>query len=226
MSPTSTINEATLSRSLDPAMVYPYIEILEKTNQQLGLWTNPYGVMVGVLSFLVGLLAIGVAWMIWRQGKEFREQFEKKSDELLCEWKNRADAELQQVIDGVTPILDQQIAEKMKSIEEQERASASGVNDLLNDAKDELSKLKKAKENLENPFVVSTSPFADRYNLARKQDYSVCEECGTLFSEKIPRSWSKMSFANSMHSFSDTVSGFSLYSQTLCHKCRKEKGSI
>ena len=33
--------------------IQSYIEILEKTNQQLSLWSNPYSFITAALSFLV-----------------------------------------------------------------------------------------------------------------------------------------------------------------------------
>jgi len=55
-----------------------YVEILEKTNQQLGLWTNPYGLMVTVLTFFVTILAVVVAWAIYRQGADYKKKLEEQ----------------------------------------------------------------------------------------------------------------------------------------------------
>src|SRR5438876_432242 len=49
-----------------------YREILEKTNNQLGLWTNPYGIMIGALGALFAVGAIVVGVLIWRQGQDYR----------------------------------------------------------------------------------------------------------------------------------------------------------
>ncbi len=66
-----------------------YLDILEKTNQQLGLWSNPYGVMVAVLSFLIAVLAIVFGVILWRQGKEYQKKF----DNFLNELKKNANVE-------------------------------------------------------------------------------------------------------------------------------------
>lgn len=52
-------NELTSKPTESPEKAY--IEILEKTNSQLSVWTNPYGIMVGIVSALTAILAIGVA---------------------------------------------------------------------------------------------------------------------------------------------------------------------
>ena len=49
-----------------------YVSLLEKTNQQLGLWTNPYGVAVATLEVLFAIGAIVVALLLFRQTHEHR----------------------------------------------------------------------------------------------------------------------------------------------------------
>lgn len=62
-----------------------YVELLEKTNAQLSLWTNPYGVMVGILTLLVALLAIGSAYIILRQSSDYKQSFNKAVEGFLSE---------------------------------------------------------------------------------------------------------------------------------------------
>jgi hypothetical protein len=50
-----------------------YISMLEKTNNQLSLWWNPYGVMVAALGALFAIMAIVAAVLLWRQSREHRE---------------------------------------------------------------------------------------------------------------------------------------------------------
>ncbi len=58
-----------------------YLEIVEKTNQQLSLWYNPYGVMVGVLSLTVGLLAIGATFLVYKLSSDSKKQLQEEKDE-------------------------------------------------------------------------------------------------------------------------------------------------
>jgi len=53
-----------------------YIAMLEKTNQQLSLWYNPYAVMIGVLAVLFTVLTIVAAFALWRQSKDYRDQID------------------------------------------------------------------------------------------------------------------------------------------------------
>lgn len=59
--------------SSQSALIQNYQSILEKTNQQLSLWSNPYGVAIGILTAFIGILAILVAYAIYRNSKEQRE---------------------------------------------------------------------------------------------------------------------------------------------------------
>jgi hypothetical protein len=58
---------------LDSETIKAYQDILEKTNEQLSLWMNPYTFMVAVLALLFTILAIIAAYVIFRQGAEARQ---------------------------------------------------------------------------------------------------------------------------------------------------------
>lgn len=73
-----------------------YTSILEKTNSQLGLWTNPYGVMVGILTLILGIATIGITLIIWRSSKEQRERaqvFFQEHEKLIKERFDKEDKE-------------------------------------------------------------------------------------------------------------------------------------
>ncbi len=54
-----------------------YISILEKTNSQLNMWTNPYGLMIGILTILIALIAMGVSIVLWKNSEEQKKRTEK-----------------------------------------------------------------------------------------------------------------------------------------------------
>jgi DNA-directed RNA polymerase subunit RPC12/RpoP len=75
--PAQTQGRATTAASAGPvparqALDSIYVRLLERTNQQLSLWWNPYGVMVAVLAALFAVLAIVAAFIIFRQSREYR----------------------------------------------------------------------------------------------------------------------------------------------------------
>ncbi|MEX1014745.1 MAG: hypothetical protein WDZ80_06310 [Candidatus Paceibacterota bacterium] len=111
-----------------------YIDLLEKTNQQLSLWGNPYAIMVMVLTVLVALLAIGVTYLLWTQKREYRELFNsflKKQEKIL-----------QGQISNTKDLLDKHISEskeKVKSLKGKDRE----------EIEEEIKKMKQTRRQLE-----------------------------------------------------------------------------
>ena len=68
--------ENTIQQSLSEEQIINqnYVAILEKTNQQLGLWSNPYGIMIGGLALLIAILAIAVSIYLWWNSSEQRKE--------------------------------------------------------------------------------------------------------------------------------------------------------
>ncbi|MDQ5901512.1 MAG: hypothetical protein QG580_227 [Patescibacteria group bacterium] len=67
-----------------------YIDILEKTNQQMTLFQNPYMFIVAALTLLVTFIAIGATVILWRQSREYKktlklsiESYEKSLNEKV-----------------------------------------------------------------------------------------------------------------------------------------------
>lgn len=58
-----------------------YTQILEKTNAQLSLWWNPYGVFIAALGILFAILAILAAYLIYRQSKDYKDLLKTSIDE-------------------------------------------------------------------------------------------------------------------------------------------------
>ena len=70
-----------------------YITLLEKTNQQLSLWSNPYGVLITILSTLFTVLTVVAAVIIWRQSREQKEAFR----EALTNYENGLQENLKKI---------------------------------------------------------------------------------------------------------------------------------
>lgn len=126
-------------------MTQQYISILEKTNQQLSLWSNPYGILVTILSILFTVLTVVAAIIIWRQGKEQKEAFsealknyEKGLQENLKKIGTEAETKIQSFIDL-----------KTKEISE-----LSG--DTKKQAKKIIKDLEKEKESISSRIQFST----------------------------------------------------------------------
>ena len=99
-----------------------YIALLERTNQQLGLWTNPYGVLIASLAALFTFLTIAAAFLLYRQSREHDQRIEKfltkaqsVLDALVDQTKiqtSSAIADLQQSLSKIGPGEEKQKLEK------------------------------------------------------------------------------------------------------------------
>jgi len=54
-----------------------YMSILEKTNSQLSLWWNPYGVMIAALGVLFTVGAISVTLLLFRQSSDYQRKIDQ-----------------------------------------------------------------------------------------------------------------------------------------------------
>ena len=59
------------NNKIDSTTIY-YQTILEKTNAQLSLWGNPYGLMIGALGVLFTCLTILFAFILFRQSADYK----------------------------------------------------------------------------------------------------------------------------------------------------------
>src|SRR3989344_6578028 len=90
-----------------------YIDILEKTNQQLSLWFNPYSLMINVLGILIAVLAVVFAFILWRQGKEYKDNM----NAFLETQRRMLNVELKKVRANHKRLLEKQISEVKENLE-------------------------------------------------------------------------------------------------------------
>lgn len=64
-----------------------YIEILEKTNEQLSFWYLPYELGIGFLTLAIAVLTIAFTVILWRQSSDYN----KKLKDLLEQKKKQFD---------------------------------------------------------------------------------------------------------------------------------------
>lgn len=98
-----------------------YQQILEKTNNQLSLWTNPYGILIGILGVIITILGIGVAFVIYKQGKDAKD--------LIKESLSKHENELAKLIAEKNSYFSNIELSLNKSIEEYQQKLSSPLND-------------------------------------------------------------------------------------------------
>lgn len=162
-----------------------YVSILEKTNQQLNLWSNPYGLMVGILTLLIAIIAIAVSYALWRYSKEQRDRV------------NQFFAEQEKIIDEKNKQV-QKVEEKLNDlIKEYEKQLKSSTKQGKKEIQRTIEELKKEKARISaymGPVMVAGGTSAvhsaffpqrniDFYGLNLNREKSmICTQCGKNFS--------------------------------------------
>jgi len=141
-----------------------YINILEKTNQQLSLWYNPYGLMIGILTLLIALLALYFAYILWRQGRDYKDFLEEQKKVIKDETNNHAKVVLDEYIKSRDNELQTSTGEAREKIER------------------ELSNLKSARESLN---ALRVHPSVNTYGIPLTAAYSVKASKDTLSEAQI-----------------------------------------
>ena len=138
------LSAASPAKELDPVQQH-YLDILEKTNQQLSLWWNPYGVMIGALGVLFAIAAIVAGFIIHRQGEEFKKTLEEKVSEFR--------KTLETTVGEYRKIIDSYILEKNAQMEEKSAQIQNELNEVQKQLEtasgEERKRLEKRIERLE-----------------------------------------------------------------------------
>lgn len=111
-----------------------YIDLLEKTNQQLSLWFNPYAIMVAVLTGLIAILAIGGTFLVYWVSKDYRDKARKERTRHRGELQAKQDeffATLTSMTHDKLRLFDEQTLEKISAYEkEMKTATIDRANDI------------------------------------------------------------------------------------------------
>jgi rubrerythrin len=125
-----------------------YTDILEKTNSQLSLWTNPYGLMVGALSFLLTALAIAVAFVLYKQSLDHKNQLEEERAERKSEFLDF----LTNSRNVMKQLIEENISKTTKEldllIEQQKKLTISASVEEINKINNKIAELEKQKANV------------------------------------------------------------------------------
>lgn len=162
-------------------MMNNYVSILEKTNQQLGVWSNPYGIAIGILSIFIAIIAICVGFALWRHSKEQKERFDKflLEQEKVIQTKNKRFEQVELKFDAL-----------IKGYEEQLKSATKNNKIEIEKA---IADLKKEKASLGAYIGPSAafgtaslqsiaSPFVGSSPLAVNTGSMICAKCGRTFS--------------------------------------------
>lgn len=108
-----------------------YIEILEKTNQQLSFWYLPYEVAIGFLTIAIAVLTIGFSILLWRQNINYREIINKIIDEQKKNLKEQMKEDALELLEQHRAELQNQAASATGAIRGEIEERLASINDTL-----------------------------------------------------------------------------------------------
>jgi ribosomal protein S27AE len=153
-----------------------YLDILEKTNQQLSLWWNPFSVLIGALGILFTILTIIAAYIIYRQSKEHKEilnESVRKNEAILNKLIEERNQQLKTVEMNLANLISES-KEKLKTTTEENK----------NEIKELIAKLEIQKESLDSQISpVYVTPEVHDYLstvnfMSMKNKRHKCTMCG------------------------------------------------
>ena len=217
MSVTSTIMQAAPNQYED--LLNNYVAIVEKTNQQLSLWYNPYGLMVGLLAIIIAVVAIVVSFLLWKnsdeQKKRAKEFFDRQEENLKNRTKtyDRMLADRSEMAEKYEKSFDNLIEEYQKKLANVNETNKEEIA-RLEQAIDDLSKSKASLGAYAIPEVFVDNPL-DTYGFANPIHTMSCFGCGKKFQYK--------NSMNNSESLSATfTSVFVRNKKVICPHCGQE----
>jgi len=164
-----------------------YAEIVERTNQQLSLWTNPYGLMVGLLTLLITFLAIAVSFLLWKHSHDQKVRVEeffnrqekniKEKAEIFDNMLKERDERAQKYEESFNNLI-QEYQSKLKNANKENKKEIERLEKTI----DELNKNKASLGSYQIPEVIEDmSSICDVYGFGNSIRTINCYGCGKKF---------------------------------------------
>lgn len=143
------------------ALLNNYASILEKTNDQMGLWLNIGNWITAILSVIVSLIAIGAAILFWYYSSE-----QKKERRLLVEQTTKAyekalekfDKESKRQQKEATEQIDSLLKEKTAQLAKADQHNKAQIQKAIDD-------LNATKATIGAQFIQSPSVYVPNYSV-------------------------------------------------------------
>lgn len=158
-------------------MMDNYASILEKTNNQLGLWNNLSSISVTILSVLIAIIAIFVAFALWKNSKDQKNKAEKFfSEQRKIIRENNKKFKL---IESKSDKLINEYKKKLESIDKKDKKSRAEIQKTIDD-------LRREKLSAETYLAMPSSEVSvgnlwenNLYSSSKKE--MTCCKCGKSF---------------------------------------------
>ena len=172
---------ANLAKSLDSLRVESrYGLVLEKTNQQLSLWYNPYALIISSLAVLFTVLAIVATVIVFRQSAEYRRIL----DAAIAQYTqvlNKFIEDKKVQLDNI----EQYFNRKIKEAEENLTTATGAQKKLIEDT---IDKLKVERESVKSqiPSTTTAIPLSGSVFAFSQDRFHRCTKCGFGYIVKNP----------------------------------------
>lgn len=196
MSPTNTILQAAPNQY--EVVLNNYAAIVEKTNQQLSLWSNPYGLMVGFLTLIIAIVAIGVSFLLWKNSDE-----QKKRTKEFFDGQKKGLEERTIIYDKILRERSEKAEKYEQSLENLIQEYKTKLTNVDKENKQDIARIEETIENL-NKSKASLSSYAipeaiedlNVYALGNQVYTMTCYGCGKQFQYKSNTMSSTISIGN------------------------------
>lgn len=163
-------------------MLNNYATIVEKTNQQLGLWTNPYGIMIGLLTIFIAVVAIVVSFLLWKNSSDQKKRAEEffSGQEKNIKAKTEAfDCMLKERGEFLNNLI-QEYQDKLKNVNKENKEEIKRLEQTI----DELNKNRAFLGSYKIPEVVEDITSIYNIGLGNPINIMTCFGCGKKFQYK------------------------------------------
>ena len=162
-----------------------YVDLLEKTNQQLYLGWTPYSVTFTILAGLIGLMAIVAVAVVVLQGREHKNALEKVRRAAVAKF-NVFLEERRAIFEKLEENINQLIAQYEKKMESATEEQKKEIEKVIKDLKEEKEKLQVSGTTyITEPIMPSkdaTLLGASIYNY--ESTHVTCPNCDTRIPKK------------------------------------------
>lgn len=131
-----------------------FINILEKTNQQLVNYYTPINILVAALGVLIAVIAVVAAVSLFLQGKEYKDNLNKTMLSFFDERKKEMQSLTEELLKDRKGEIDKLIIKTKEELKEAKSNSKDGRT--INDLKSRIKALEDAKINYKLDDFVST----------------------------------------------------------------------
>lgn len=152
-------------------MLDNYASILEKTNNQLGLWLSLSNLAVGILSVIIAIVAILVGYALWKNSNEQKKQFKEfleTQEKISKENITRLEESLKKVREESEKKLEILINEQQKKLSSATVENKKEIQKAIDDLKKE-----KATVGISLGSIAGYQPVFPSYSTVGPTGYSI-----------------------------------------------------